>query len=177
MVTHGDTFEPSRQIFSTGQAVEDQEPWSVDFYDDSILEFDRKIGALIEDLRKQGLLDKTILVIGSDHGERWDQLQRLPLIIRFPNGQHSSRLRANAQNLDIAPTLLDYLSVPQPDWMRGESLISGDLEQRPIFGVSSQGQEPDQDGEFAVNWDKVSAPFYQFGEVTLIYCQRWYRWI
>jgi len=175
MVTHGDTFEPPQQKFSAGQEVEDQEPWSVDFYDDTILEFDRDIGNLVKDLTEQGLLDKTVLVIGSDHGQKWDQLQRLPLIFRFPNGQHAGRLQANAQNLDIAPTLLDYLGVDQPDWMSGQSLISGELKQRPIFGVSSQGQEPDQDGEFVVNWEKISAPFYQFGELTLVDCQTWFR--
>ena len=174
MVTHGDTFEPSRQKFSAGQAIEDQEPWSDDFYDDSILELDRDIKALVADLSDQGLLDKTILVIGSDHGKEWDQVQRLPLIFRFPNGQHAGRLQANVQNLDIAPTLLDYLGVQPPDWMSGQSLISGELEQRPIFGVSSQGQEPGKDGEFAVNWEKVRAPFYQFGELTLVHCQRWF---
>jgi hypothetical protein len=175
MVTHGDTFEPSQQEFSAGQSIEGQQPWSVDFYDDSILEFDRYIGKLVNDLNNQGLLDKTILVIGSDHGQKWDQLQRLPLLFRFPNGQHAGSMPANAQNLDIAPTLLDYLDLQQPEWMHGQSLIAGELEQRPIFGVSSQGQEPGQDGEFVVNWEKVRPPFFQFGEVSLVYCQRWYK--
>jgi hypothetical protein len=174
MGTHGDTFNPQEQTFSAGQSLDDQQPWSVDFYDDSILELDKNIASLVKDLTDWGVLDETILVIGSDHGQKWDQLKRIPLIIRFPQGQYTGRIQANVQNLDIAPTLLDYLGVEQPTWMRGNSLIAGDLNQRPIFGVSAQGQEPNKNGQFAVNYDIVGPPFYQFGELTLVYCQRWY---
>jgi hypothetical protein len=58
--------------------------------------------------------------------------------------------------------------------MPGRSLIAGDLDQRPIIGVSAQGQEPNKNGQFAVNYEKVRPPFYQFGEITLIDCQNWY---
>ncbi len=174
MGTHGDTFNPPKQKFSAGQSVDTQKPWSVDFYDDSLLAFDGNIARLVEPLTRLGFLEETILIIGSDHGQKWDQVRRVPLMIRFPNGQHAGKIQTNVQNLDIAPTLLDYLGLDQPDWMRGSSLISGELDQRPIIGVSAQGQEPDETGQFEVNYDKVGPPFYQFGEITLVYCQKWY---
>ena len=163
------------QKFSAGQSIEDQEPWSDDFYDDSILDFDANVGKLVDDLTKLGLLDNTILIIGSDHGQQWDQLIRLPLLIRFPHAQHAGRIQVNVQNLDIAPTLLDYIGLDQPDWMRGKSLIAGELEQRPIFGVNDVEKEKDANNVFTVNWDNVDPPFYQFGGMTLIYCQKWYK--
>jgi arylsulfatase len=95
------------QKFSAGQSIQDQEPWSDDFYDDSILDFDMNVGEVIDELTKLGLLENTILIIGSDHGQQWNQLNRLPLIIRFPQGQYAGRIQTNVQNLDIAPTILD----------------------------------------------------------------------
>jgi arylsulfatase A-like enzyme len=175
MGTHGDTFNPSKQFFSSGQAVDDQQSWNVDFYDDSILELDNNISGLVDYLTELGMFDQTILIIGSDHGQKWDQVRRIPLIIRFPNGEFAERLLENVQNLDIAPTILDYIGLDQPGWMPGKSLITGDVDQRPIIGVSAQGQEPNQKGQFAVNYDKVRPPFYQLGEITLIVCGDWYQ--
>ncbi|HET9913494.1 MAG TPA: sulfatase-like hydrolase/transferase [Anaerolineales bacterium] len=175
MVTHGQDFFPMEQNFSLGQSIADQQPWSDDFYDDSILDFDKNVGELVNELMKLGLLENTILIIGSDHGKQWDQLHRLPLIIRFPHGQYAGRVQANVQNLDIAPTLLDYLGLDQPDWMRGQSLIASELDQRPIFGVSSVETERVDDSRIIVIPEKVKPPFYQFGDISLIYCQTWYK--
>jgi hypothetical protein len=175
MVTHGEDFFPMEQHFSAGQSIEDQEPWNDDFYDDSILDFDRNLGELVDDLEAQGLLDHTILVIGSDHGQQWNQLPRLPLMIRFPHGQYAGRIRENVQNLDIAPTLLDYIGLEPPEWMRGRSLIDRPLEQRPIFGVNDVDKEKDANNIFSVDWEQVHPPFYQFGGMSLIYCQKWYK--
>lgn len=175
MVTHGEDFFPMEQKFSAGQSIEDQEPWEDDFYDDAILDFDRNVGELVDDLAAQGLLDKSILIIGSDHGQAWDQLRRLPLMIRFPDEQYAGQIRVNVQNMDIAPTLLDYLGLATPDWMRGQSLIAGVLEQRPIFGVNDVEKTEDENNIFSVDWDQVSPPFYHFGGMSLIYCDKWYR--
>jgi arylsulfatase A-like enzyme len=176
MVTHGEKFNPTIQNFSAGQSIEDQQPWNEDFYDDSILSFDRNIGALIDDLAENKVLDNTIIIIGSDHGQKWNQLIRLPLIIRFPNGQFAGRIPQNVQYLDIAPTILDYIGSEIPAWMSGTSLISGVLEERPIFGVNDVAKEAvDNGGGYAVNWENITPPFYQFGGISLIYCQKWYK--
>ena len=175
MVTHGEDFYPMDQKFSTGQSIEDQEPWEDDFYDDAILDFDTNVGKLVDELSDSGVLENTILIIGSDHGQQWDQLERVPLLIRFPHEQYTGRIQANVQNLDIAPTILDYIGLDQPNWMSGTSLIAGDLEQRPIFGVNDVDREKDENNIFSVNWDNVSPPFYQFGGMSVIYCQNWYR--
>ena len=175
MVTHGEDFFPMEQKFSAGQSMEDQNPWEDDFYDDSILDFDTNLGRLVDDLEELGLLDETILIVGSDHGQQWDQLLRVPLLIRFPHEQYAGRIQPNVQNLDIAPTILDYIGLDQPDWMHGTSLISGGLAQRPIFGVNDVEKVNDEYNVFSVDWDHVDPPFYQFGGMSLIYCETWYR--
>jgi len=175
MGTHGPKFYPEEQFFSANQSAESQETWNVDFYDDSILEFDREIGDLVKQLSEDGLLDNTILIVGSDHGQEWKQLKRVPLIIHFPNDEYVRKIQVNVQTLDIAPTILDYIGLAQPDWMDGTSLLKGELEQRPIFGVSAIN--PDEvsivsktDGEA-----KLISSIDNFRNVSLIYCQKWFK--
>jgi arylsulfatase A-like enzyme len=172
--THGAYFKPAERVFSTEQSKKVM--WDQDGYDDSILEFDKNMGAILRLLEKRNLLDKTIIVIGSDHGQQYMSTVRIPLIFRFPNGQFSGRFESNAQNLDIAPTLLAYLGVPQPEWIQGRSLLRAPSEQRPIFGFAARYLEKgEKDGTFAVNTDKAEPPFYQFGYASVIYCQEWYE--
>jgi arylsulfatase A-like enzyme len=126
MGTHGWTFEPRRRIFSAGQ--EQNKVWMTDFYDDAILDFDLSLKRLLRYLRRRGILDQTILILYSDHGEKFTTLDRVPLLIRFPHGKRAGRVAANVQNLDIAPTILDALGAEIPPWMEGTSLLRGQLD-------------------------------------------------
>ena len=139
MGTHGDRFPIKQQVFSTGQLQE--YPWMTDFYDDSVLQFDEYVGEVVSELSKLGILEDTIIVIYSDHGQHYFTDQRVPLLLRFPNGDYAGRIRNNVQNLDIAPTILEYLGQPVPGWMEGRSLLAGEPDTlRPIFsaGISLQ---------------------------------------
>jgi hypothetical protein len=163
MITHGKTFNPPEQRFSAGQVVKEQTPWDINFYDDSILDVDKNIGRVVDELTALGRLDNTLLIITSDHGHREDkQIKRLPLLLRFPHGQYAGRIRANVQGLDIAPTVLDYMGVEHPEWMSGQSLIKRRLGEKPIFGTSSYRAAG------VVANDVVTL-------VTLIYCGRWFK--
>jgi hypothetical protein len=174
MGTHGDKFLPSRQVFSVGQSLETQEPWNLDLYDDAILDFDKQMGQIVDTLAKRGLLDQTIIVIASDHGIMWTDTQRIPLIFRFPDAYPNGTIRTNVQNLDIAPTLLDYLDVSQPTWMKGTSLLTLNPPHRPIISV---GPSPSVRGDegWTLDLSQIRPPFYDLGRITLISCQKWYR--
>lgn len=177
MGTHGAQFYSPNQVFSAGQDFETQGDWNVDFYDDSILQFDRYVGQVIEDLRNQGIFKNTILIIGSDHGQKYITTERIPLIIHFPGGSFAGKITSNVQNLDIAPTLLDYLGIEKPFWMEGNSLIQGDPGQRPIFGVDALNKikQLEENGVTVLNQQLVSPPFFQFSNITVTYCQNWYK--
>jgi hypothetical protein len=174
MGTHGELFHPRVQVYSAGRAILEQEPWETDFYDDSILAFDGLVDELLGELTDLGLLEDTLLIIGSDHGQQY-KLQRMPLILRFPNGQYAGTIRANVQNLDIAPTILDYLELEIPGWMDGQSLLSEGLEARPIFFVNEAEREQNSQGGYVVNLENVEPPFYQFSGISMIYCDTLYR--
>jgi hypothetical protein len=175
MGTHGPSFSPGEQLFSATQSIESQEPWSQDFYDDSILEFDKQMGDLVKYLTDKGLLDQTILIIASDHGQQWNQLKRVPLIVRFPNGEYAGRIQTNAQNLDIAPTIIDYLALDQPDWMAGKSLLNGELEQRPIFGVFAGNPEGVSTAGNTESEETTTSSTNNFVNISVVYCQKWFK--
>ncbi len=110
----------------------------VDRYDSGLLDLDRKVGKLIDDLRKSGRLEKSVLVITADHGEalteydeEWfthdpflfDAVTHVPLLIRFPDGRFGGKsVDGFAQSIDIMPTLLDYLGLAAPQGVQGHSL-------------------------------------------------------
>lgn len=96
----------------------------VDLYDDEIGHLDGQIAALLADLRASGRLNDTIVVFAADHGEEFlehhnikhcrtvfDTEIKVPLIFQIP-GVAARRIDRPVQNLDIVPTLLDYLEIP-----------------------------------------------------------------
>lgn len=174
--THGPSFEIREQVFSVGQAQEDS--WMVDFYDDAILNFDQYVGELFSYLSKTGQLENTIIIVYSDHGMMWSTNQRVPLIFWFPEGNFKKRIKDHVQNIDIAPTILDYLDQSIPEWMDGQSLLEQNLKPSDyIFSASVESSLVDvtKDGLWAVEMERRSPPFYQVGYVGLIVCDRWYE--
>jgi arylsulfatase A-like enzyme len=83
-----------------------------------------------------GLLDRSLLVLASDHGETFGEggahgharnvlapVLRVPLLIRLPFPAKPVRVAARVRNLDIAPTLLDLAGIPAPPDFEGRSLV------------------------------------------------------
>ena len=111
----------------TLQAGEQVQPLEIshfrDLYDDEIAFFDAEFKNLIDALEARELLDPSIIVIASDHGEAFQEQNYLghcriplfeamtstPLVMHIPGVSRSDPVRAEAQNLDITPTILDYV--------------------------------------------------------------------
>lgn len=96
---------------------------------------DDAIGRILDVLAGQGLLDETIIIVTSDHGENQGELNiygdhhtadqitsRVPMIIRWPGvttpGSVDSRLH---YQIDLLPTLAGMLKAPASDRWDGES--------------------------------------------------------
>jgi hypothetical protein len=157
-------------VFSAGQNAAEQGQWNSAFYDDSILEFDEGVGQIIDFLKAQGFFENTIIIVSSDHGEQWISTSRIPLLIHFPNGQFPGIRNSDIQQLDIAPTILDYLGIEKPSWMHGESFLRGELPNHPIFSTSLGNV---QSGETVLKPESLKPPFYQFGAISVVYCNSW----
>ena len=117
---------------------------------------DSQIGHLLDRMRGRGLLDDTLIVFASDHGEGlgdhkhvghisqlYDSLLRVPLIMSQPGRLPEGLTVAQPVSLvDVLPTITDFLDLPTPAAVSGVSLlplIKGVQEDpRPIFGVTSR---------------------------------------
>lgn len=168
MGTHGAQFASPIQRFSNGQFQ--KQDWMTDFYDDAILNFDSEVSDLFSTLNTLGLADKTIVVIFSDHGMAWTSKNRLPLIIHFPNNEHAGELFEDSQNLDIAPTILDYLGIDIPNWMSGSSLLEPLNPNRVIYSFQPV-QEVEQGSVQVMPPSTASAKYAQFAKIYAFQCQ------
>ncbi|MCZ6872385.1 MAG: sulfatase [bacterium] len=110
-------------------------------YDGALATIDEEIGRLVADLRRRNVLDHTMLIITSDHGENLgehglmshayslhDTLIHVPLIIRYPERfAAGQRVAHQVQLTDILPTILDVAQLKAPQIraeLQGESLLA-----------------------------------------------------
>lgn len=124
-------------------------------YNEQILEVDEKLGMFLAFMEQEGYFKNSILIITSDHGESFERgyaghcgpylynpLIRIPLMIRLPGQSDGKRVDAEAGQVDLAPTILDLLGQPVPEWMDGESLVglmqNHECSRRPVLTTNSQ---------------------------------------
>jgi arylsulfatase A-like enzyme len=141
-VENGQLAPISRMLYGDGREVpvdeRDKELLRL-LYDEEIRYFDGQLELLLERLRRDELLDRTLLVVLSDHGEElfdhghishcrdlaYQTVLSTPLLIRIPGVEPAVR-SSRVQNLDVVPTILDYLEE--------------DAEQRPLEEISFDGK-------------------------------------
>lgn len=102
-------------------------------------EVDHNLGRLFDHLKANDLWDNTMIIFTSDHGEQigdhwllgkmgyFDQSYHIPLIIRDPDSAadetRGMQLGGFTENIDIMPTLMDWLDIPVPVQCDGMSLL------------------------------------------------------
>jgi len=102
-------------------------------------EVDHQLGRLFDHLRASGAWEQTLVVFTSDHGEQmgdhhmlgksgyFDQSYHIPLIVRDPRPEaaatRGTRERAFTENIDLMPTLLEWLGGEPPVQCDGTSLL------------------------------------------------------
>jgi arylsulfatase A-like enzyme len=123
----------------------------LDLYDGEVAFNDRQFGRLVEELKRRGLYDDTLIVFVSDHGEGFDEHGKLghgwdlfretlqvPLLIKPPGGALAGRrVRTPVQHIDLLPTLLAAAGAPAPAGLAGRDLLAlaadADPEPAPLF--------------------------------------------
>jgi arylsulfatase A-like enzyme len=158
-VANGDPNPIAEMLYDDGPELDvtesDIQPL-VDLYDDEIGYFDGVFRRLVRNLKERGLLDHTLIVFAADHGEEfmehghvkhcrgvWNTLTHVPLIFRFPDIGGGKRITSAVQNLDIVPTLLDYLEIEFDGFgLEGVSLrpLIEDREPTQIFAFTDSGK-------------------------------------
>lgn len=100
--------------------------WSKPLYDGEVWFTDHHIGRLLDYIASQPWGAKTAIVVTADHGEAfnehgmnwhgvdlWEPLVRVPLVVYVP-GMPPHRVPVKRSLVDLVPTLLDILRLPQP---------------------------------------------------------------
>ncbi len=110
----------------------------VGLYDGEVLAIDSLIDALWKTLSEEGLLERSIVVLTSDHGEElgqhsgyyfhacstYDAVLHVPLLIRLPEGRLSpARVPQIVESIDIMPTVLELLGIDLLESFEGQSLL------------------------------------------------------
>jgi arylsulfatase A-like enzyme len=129
------------KVKSGKQTLSDRDKFRLEaLYDGEITYHDDQIVRLHDALKRMGLLDDTLIIVTSDHGEEffehgkvghghslYEELLHVPLLVRLPGavaleggGVHSE---AEVSLVDIMPTACEILGVECPEGMEGRTLL------------------------------------------------------
>jgi len=94
---------------------------------------DDNVKRVIDYLKESGQYENTVIIYTGDQGfflgehdyidKRWcyDEGMRMPFIVHYPKAIKSGRTDVIIENIDFAPTMLDFAGVKTPDYMQGVS--------------------------------------------------------
>ena len=132
-----DEFIGGTDLENKWRALPDKEIQQIrDLYDGCTRQFDENVGEIIESLEKNHLLENTIVIITSDHGDNLYeddvtlghgltfnggmQANHIPMLIRVPKSEQR-KISEQVRLIDILPTLADMLGVEKPTNWEGQS--------------------------------------------------------
>jgi arylsulfatase A-like enzyme len=151
-------------------------------YDETMVHQDHQLRRFVEQLKASGQWQNTLLIIGADHGHpagsvaRWGRglfepqpepwqgalfdayASRVPLLFIWPGHiEPGQRFDQPVSMIDVLPTLLDLVGLPQPEVLQGQSLtplLTGkEQEIRPV--ILDEFRIDEQSGEMIGNLEIV----------------------
>jgi arylsulfatase A-like enzyme len=125
------------------------------YYDESIAYVDAEFGRLFDNLEQGGILNNTVLIFTSDHGEMFERgiiahdtpvlyeaIIRTPLLIWRPGLSQRQDIYTPTNAVDLLPTLLSLAGQPIPEWCEGRVLPTfpgaAPEAERSIFAVEAK---------------------------------------
>jgi arylsulfatase A-like enzyme len=156
-------------------------------YKAQVTQLDTALGAFLNSLREEGLLDNTALLFCSDHGYYlgehgflgkpslrvtseptmfYEELAHLPLVLRHPEGLAAGRTIAGlCQPPDLYATVLELLGIPPVPWTHGNSLVPRLRGHNSARRLAVAGSYPTRPGRLASvtvwtdDWCLMHSPF------------------
>ncbi|MCA9086706.1 MAG: sulfatase [Planctomycetaceae bacterium] len=131
-------------------------------YLDRIMDMDRQIGAVVDELTKDGLLEETFIFYFGDHGGvlprgkgyAYESGLHVPLVVRIPDkwkhlvdATPGSRVNGFVSFIDFGPTVLNLAGVAVPEQMDGrpflgQGVVGSEVEKRDeAFGYADRFDE------------------------------------
>jgi arylsulfatase A-like enzyme len=142
-------------------------------YDDCVTFLDAQLGVFFDELMRRGLLQHTLVVITSDHGEQFGehdlayhgnslyrQVLHVPLIFVWPGTIPSNvRISQPVSLRSLAATILDLTGVVKTSFVPGKSLAStwnqsngeGSASSDPILSEAQQSEDNQRDDRGPTN--------------------------
>ncbi len=168
-----DKYPFERYLFGYGVRTEDVRPEDIpilkDLYSAEVSFSDHCIGRLLEEIRRLGLMDDTIVVFSTDHGTHLGEegciqktagllnscIARLPLLIRHPDPAFGGKkIDSLVSALDYMPTLLALVGIEDHKGMHGMNmwpLVTGEkiaIRERLFTVYSNFGAVRDQEWHY-----------------------------
>ncbi|NLF01450.1 MAG: sulfatase-like hydrolase/transferase [Anaerolineales bacterium] len=167
MFYHGDEFDPRNKSMEPVMSfkpfcdffaswmppgVTDKD-YIIAQYDGAIAYMDAAIEAIFTALKSHGIMDRTIIVLNSDHGETlydhecyfdhhglYDVTLHVPMILRYPSKVPAGkRVRGFSYHKDVVPTLMELAGIEVDIDFDGASLM-------PM----ARGEVPSHESEFYI---------------------------
>lgn len=117
-------------------------------YDNSLHYVDAQVGAFLDYLKRTGRYDKSLIVVTSDHGEAFydhdlpthgtalfDDQVRVAVLFKLPNTQEVGIRPYPISLIDLNPTILDVLGLPNHPNFQGRQVLGGPRN-KPIYLIS-----------------------------------------
>ena len=114
---------------------------------DNIAFTDQALGALLERLEQEGLIDETIVIVSSDHGDGlprmkrsvYDSGLRVPMVIRYPDGRSAGEKNDELISfVDLAPTILSWAQAPTHEHLAGFDFDGDDRDPQREYVYAAQ---------------------------------------
>lgn len=117
---------------------------------DNIRVMDQKVGALLDQLRRAGRFEDSIIIYTTDHGDGlprskralYDTGLRVPLIVRYPDGRGAGTTRDELVSfVDLAPTILALAETDVPDWIQGRDILGSHRQRDHVYATADRFDE------------------------------------
>lgn len=145
--------QPTVESFTYFDYPERETPIVRNRYDNALHYVDAQVGKLWWHLRHTGLIDDTIWVITSDHGEMfhehgvvthgktlYDGEARVPLLVHYPKKLGSADVDQPVSHIDILPTIAALAGLPPHPSFQGENVANpAELDERRAIFMNIQG--------------------------------------
>ncbi|HMR85532.1 MAG TPA: sulfatase [Niabella sp.] len=98
----------------------------------NVIKMDQQAGAIIQQLKDDGLYDSTIVFFYSDHGDGLPYVKRevlkrglhIPLIVKLPGKRSAGAVNKELiSSLDLPATILSLAGIPVPAYMDGQAFL------------------------------------------------------
>ncbi len=128
--------EPGASADLTGELDEADASFLAAVYDQKVRDADERLGTFLNRFRSMGLLEDTLVVVLSDHGDElmehgavdhgftlYEEQLHVVLMMRFPGYGRRQDIQQSVRLLDVFPTVFDALGLEGPKGVDGQSLL------------------------------------------------------